>query len=42
MYNLNTKTKMLNFEVHVLIGWLSQYLLASQSERVPQSQTFLC
>ena len=30
--HLNIKTKMLDIEVHVLIGW---YSIASESERVP-------
>ena len=31
-YNIDIKTKVLDIEARVLIGW---YLLASQSERVP-------
>ena len=39
--NININTKRFDFEVRVLIGWLSQCSLAGESERVLQSQTFL-
>ena len=40
--HLNIKTKMFDFEAHILIGWLANTLTShSQSKRALQSQTFL-
>ena len=42
--NFNIKRKVLNFELRVLVGWLSRSICLSanqKSERVPLRQTFL-